>query len=273
MGSNNAASGYGDLLLNTTGTDNNAEGANALRNNTTGSGNSASGRDALLNNAGGARNVGMGVSALRSNTGGNGNTALGYGAGQNLTGTNNLDLANSGMSGESGTIRIGTDGNQTAAFMAGISGSSITGPTQQVVVNAKGQLGTATASSAALKADIKPLVSTASLLRLKPVSYRYKGQQGRQYGLIAEQVAKVLPGLVRFNRKGKATGVNYDELPPLLLALAQREHGALGRLRHQMGDQAANNRRLRLRVAAQGRQLREFSREMAQLRGQVAKGH
>jgi len=43
------------------------------------------------------------------------------GAGQNLTtGSNNIDLANPGVAGESGTVRIGTDANQSAAYLAEI---------------------------------------------------------------------------------------------------------------------------------------------------------
>src|SRR5216110_3455068 len=72
---------------------------------------------------------------------------LGSGAGQSLTGgSNNLDIANSGVAGESGKIRIGTSGTQTAAFLAGVSGTSIPGPTEPVLVNSAGQLGTASLS-------------------------------------------------------------------------------------------------------------------------------
>ena len=42
----------------------------------------------------------------------------------------------------------GTPGTQTAAFLAGVSGVPIAGPTQTVLVNSSGQLGTAISSSA-----------------------------------------------------------------------------------------------------------------------------
>ena len=74
--------------------------------------------------------------------------AFGSGAGANLTtGNDNVDIANAGVVGESGAIRIGTSGQQTAAFLQGVSGTSIPGPTQVVRVNANGQLGTGTAAS------------------------------------------------------------------------------------------------------------------------------
>jgi hypothetical protein len=58
-------------------------------------------------------------------------------------------------------IRVGT--KQTKAFLAGISGTSIAGPTQPVLVNANGQLGTATAASAKSSAA-KPLSATVARL-------------------------------------------------------------------------------------------------------------
>jgi hypothetical protein len=41
------------------------------------------------------------------------------------------------------TIRIGTEGAQKRAFLAGVSGRSISGTATPVLVNGKGQLGTA----------------------------------------------------------------------------------------------------------------------------------
>ena len=45
-----------------------------------------------------------------------------------------------------------------------------------------------------------------------------------QAGLIAEEVAKVYPELVIRDEKGRIDGVRYDELAPMLLNEAQREH-------------------------------------------------
>ena len=116
--------------------------------------------------------------------------------------------------------------------MAGVNGVSITGPTKPVLVNSSGQLGTATASSARLKTDIRSLDSIAieRVLALDPVSYRYKTGSGqRQYGLLAEQVAKLFPALAQYDEHGKASGVYYQELSVLLLAQARRQHRRLQR--------------------------------------------
>jgi hypothetical protein len=45
-------------------------------------------------------------------------------------------------------MRIGTDGTQTATYVAGISGTTLSGATQPVVVKSNGQLGVAPAASA-----------------------------------------------------------------------------------------------------------------------------
>jgi len=71
---------------------------------------------------------------------------LGYQAGVNLTtGDNNIDIGNSGLAGEANTIRIGTSGTQTNAFIAGISGVTVTG--NPVVIDNSGHLGTADIST------------------------------------------------------------------------------------------------------------------------------
>ena len=80
---------------------------------------------------------------------------MGFAAGSLLTtGSNNVDVGNFGIAGESNTIRIGTTGTQAATFIAGISGVAISGAA--VVVNAGGQLGVA-ASSVRFKDKIKPM--------------------------------------------------------------------------------------------------------------------
>src|SRR5439155_2260568 len=58
------------------------------------------------------------------------------------TGDYNIDIGNEGNSGEANTIRIGKAGQQAATFIAGISGTTVSGGLI-VVIDANGQLGTA----------------------------------------------------------------------------------------------------------------------------------
>jgi len=110
--------------------------------------------------------------------------ALGYGAGAALTtGSSNIDIGAAGAAGESGKIRIGTAGTQTATFIAGISGAVVTGAA--VYVTTAGQLGVL-ASSERYKTAVAPMASTTGRLKeLRPVTFRLKTdpKAGRQYGL------------------------------------------------------------------------------------------
>ena len=158
-GNANLASGTSAMFSNTVGHNNVATGFPTLNLNTTGRFNVASGSKALLRNTAGHDNTALGYLALDSNKAGDNNVALGSGAGGNLTtGNDNVDIANPGVAGESGKIRIGTAGAQNAAYVAGITGTSIPGPAQSVVVNAQGQLGTAssfTKSGPSLRAKVR----------------------------------------------------------------------------------------------------------------------
>src|SRR5437773_9060846 len=96
---------------------------------------------ALQTNTPGVQNIAVGSFALDNNTSGSYNISLGYYAGLNLTtGNNNIDIGNLGVAGEANTIRIGTAGTQTAAYIAGIAGVTVTG--NPVVIDGSGHLGT-----------------------------------------------------------------------------------------------------------------------------------
>jgi hypothetical protein len=243
IGGGNTAGGAGALFSITSGLDNTANGAQALYSDTAGSFNTATGYATLGNTIGGNLNTATGNQALTSNTGGTGNTAdgtnslwlnttgnyntaLGYYAGSNLsTGSYNIDIGNNGVAGESGTIRIGTT-NQTATFIAGINGTPVSGTA--VVVDANGQLGVAP-SSARFKNEIKPMdKASEAVLGLKPVTFHYKEEvdpkQVPQFGLVAEEVAKVDPDLVARDSNGKVYTVRYDAVNAMLLNEFLKEH-------------------------------------------------
>ena len=135
-------------------------------------------------------------------------------------------------------IRIGTQGTQSAAYLAGVRGVNVTGGVP-VMVTATGQLGVVS-SSRRYKEDIQAMGDTSDrLLKLRPVTFRYKkadesGQKPEQYGLIAEDVAKVMPELVIYNEEGQPETVAYQTLTPLLLNELQREHNLLQQERAEL---------------------------------------
>jgi Chaperone of endosialidase len=234
------------------GTGNVAYGSFSLLSLTTGSSNSALGDSALMANAGGGSNTAVGANALSKNTTGNGNVALGAGAGSNIVaGSHNVDVGNTAPGDESNTIRIGDTAVQTAAFIAGINGATSSSGTA-VFVNASGQLGTTT-SSLRFKQDVRDMgEASGDLMKLRPVTFRYTpgqddGSQLLQYGLIAEEVAQVYPGLVQLDAAGKPLAVRYHFVNAMLLNEVQRQHRTIE-------DQRAKMAELEARLADQRRQ-------------------
>jgi len=97
-----------------------------------------------------------------------------------------------------------------------------------VGVNAQGQLGVRS-SSARFKEAIKPMgEQSEAILSLRPVSFRYKKELDpsgeAQFGLVAEEVAKVAPELVVRDEQGKPLSVRYDEVNAMLLNEFLKEH-------------------------------------------------
>ena len=237
-GADNTASGGAALELNTTGGGNTATGAHALELNTTGSFNTASGERALLSNTTGNDNTAKGVDALFSNTTGSNNIGIGLGAGGSLTtGDNNIDIYDPGVAAEANTIRIGTQGTQTATFIAGIFGTPKIKKACGVVVEPTGQVG-CVKSSARYKRDIRDMGDASDkLMRLRPVTFRYKADSTgiQQYGLVAEEVEKLYPELVIDGADGKPETVEYQVLPAMLLNEVQKLARENARLVEQVG--------------------------------------
>jgi hypothetical protein len=239
-GEGNTATGYQALLSNMTGNGNTADGFQALLSNTA-SGNTAHGALALFGNTAGNFNTAIGANALLHNTMGSSNTAVGRNAlvnatasgnialgtqagGDLTTGGNNIDIGNTGVAGESDTIRIGSV--QTKTFIAGIRGVTTINPAIPVLIDTVGQLGTAS-SSRRFKKHIKPMdQASESIHALKPVTFHYKNDNAGtpQFGLIAEEVAEVNPDLVVRDENGEIYTVRYDAVNAMLLNEFLKEH-------------------------------------------------
>jgi hypothetical protein len=242
-GRENTATGGAALISNTAGKHNTATGVGALTNNTISNNNTASGHSALYSNSTGFNNTADGNRALFNNATGSSNIALGEGAGENLTiGHHNIDVGNHGVVAEANTIRIGTVGDQTATFIAGISGATV--PTGvAVIVDNSGHLGTTT-SSARFKQNIKPMdKASEAILALKPVTFRYKHEldpEGiAQFGLVAEEVEKVNPDLVARDDDGKPYSVRYEAVNAMLLNEFLKEHRKVEQLEKQIAALSA----------------------------------
>ena len=246
-GSNNAAYGFDALQLNKKGSNNTAVGSESLRLNKHGENNTCFGYTSLYN-CEGNNNTAIGTSAGMNNRSGSNNIALGVNAGINLTtGDNNIDIGNVGFMKEANHIRIGTVGTQIHTFIAGISRATV--PTGvAVIVDADGHLGTTT-SSARYKEAIKPMdKASEAILALKPVTFHYNHEldpkRVPQFGLVAEDVAKINPDLVARDDEGKLYTVRYEAVNAMLLNEFLKEH-------RKVEEQQATIAELKLTVAQQ----------------------
>jgi hypothetical protein len=245
----NTALGSGAMPSNTTGSANTVVGVNVLNLNTTGGSNTAVGFMALFGNGTGNNNTTVGANSMSNTTSGSNNIALGYLAGRNITsGSNNIDIGTSPSSNESNTIRIGTTGTQTAAFLAGVNGVTVSSGSA-VFIDSAGKLGTIT-SSLRFKEDVADMADASdALMQLRPVTFHYKagvddGSRLLQYGLVAEEVAKVYPDLVQYDDKGKPFTVRYHAINAMLLNELQKQHGTIEEQKAQLEQQEARIKRL-----------------------------
>ena len=269
--SNNTATGYNALFNNTAGNNNTAIGSFAMQGNAsiqiTGDNNTASGYFALASDTTGTNNTAIGGNALINNTSGSDNIALGHSAGVNLsTESNNIDVGNTGVAGDSGFIRIGTAGRQTATFIAGIRESPITGA-MSVGINAAGQLGVR-GSSARFKKDVKPMGrESEAIFALRPVTFHYReeldpnGEQ--QFGLVAEEVEKIDPELVTRDANGKLFTVRYEVVDAMLLNEFLKEHRKNEKQESKIEEQEAKIARQQKEIDALTATIQKVSAQLA----------
>jgi len=229
----NTAIGDSTLLNNTEGFGNTATGVTALRNNTTGIFNTAIGNSALAANFNGQSNTALGTGALESNTSGSGNTALGQGAGGGVTTAGGVTCIGAGIGG--GNV----DNTTWIGNVFGVTTQS--GTTAPVIVSNDGQLGTVV-SSERFKKDIAAMNNASNaILSLRPVTFHYKTDTKgtAQFGLIAEEVAKVNPELVLLDKEGKPYTVRYDAVNAMLLNEFLKERRAFVDEQRKVQEQGA----------------------------------
>ncbi len=254
-GSANTASGRVALYYNTTGYNNTACGALALRSNTSGYNNTACGYVALFNNTTGSSNVAVGFEAGRyagssgytpnetssnsvyigaeTRAGADGITneiVIGYGAVGN--GSNTATYGNGSMARHifpAGNVGIGTTSPDVTLDVAGnIELSMSTGTGTAVVAVTGGSNGgtyrlALQSSSRRYKTDIRDLkLGLETVLRMRPVTYRWKNGGQQDIGFIAEEVEEVDPILVNYFN-GVVESVRYSQYVAVLTKAIQEQ--------------------------------------------------
>lgn len=287
-GHDNTASGTFALFNNLGGRWNTAVGVEALGSNFAGDQNTAIGVNALVGNTYGVRNTAVGVEALFANLDGSYNTAVGYRALHSLngsfTGFNTAvgDFALYNDTSGGGNVGLGnnaglnvTTANNVICIGTGIQGANVSDScyignifgqnsfeSTAVFVNALGKLGT-NPSSRRFKEDIKPMnKASEAILALKPVTFHYKtdGQGRPQFGLIAEEVAKVNSDLVVRDKEEKPYTVRYDQVNAMLLNEFLKDH-------KKLEEQQATIAQLK---SAVGQQQNRFESKLAEQQNQIA---
>jgi hypothetical protein len=285
-GDANTAIGVGALSSNIDGNGNTATGVLALSANQHSSSNTAYGFTALQNNLA-INNTAMGAGALHLSVGGGNNTAVGFNAlGSEVNGISNVAVGSGALANaiHGFNIAVGTDAGSAVTTAIGViaighlgadvGGScfigNIRGVTTNiadaipVVIDSFGQLGTLS-SSQRFKKDIKPMEGgSGSVLDLKPVTFHYKNDESNipQFGLIAEEVAKVNADLVTRDKNGEIYTVRYDAVNVMLLNEFVKEHrkveeleAAVAELAATVNEQTAELRRVSGQVNHSGAEL------------------
>jgi len=244
----NTAIGLSALRSDTTGSRNTANGVNALRFNETGISNTAIGTNALLANTA-SNNTAIGDSALFGNASGSDNTAIGFFAGHNISGNGNVCIGEGvlGVRDVNDTTWIRNVNTTVQPVAAGVDAVTVR--------LSDGRVGHPV-SSRRYKEDIKPMdKASEALYQLKPVTYRYKkdidSSQSLDYGLFAEDVAKINPELAIRDGNGQIESVRYNAVNAMLLNEFLKEHRKVEEQNRKIEEQEATISQLKSAAAKQ----------------------
>jgi hypothetical protein len=242
------------------GVQNTADGVVALSSNIDGSDNSAFGWGALTSNTTGSENTAVGSNALAKDVEGSNNTAIGSGAGANVQTASDVICIGAGV--------YGADVGNTCFIGSIRDVETQNADAIPVLIDSAGQLGTA-GSSAKFKKEIKPMdKASEAILALQPVTFQYKKDKIDipQFGLIAEEVAKVNPNLVVRDKNGEIYTVRYDAVNAMLLNEFLKEHRKVDALQASFAQQ---RRDFQATVAQQQKQIEAVTAGLQKVSSQL----
>ena len=244
----NTAVGAYALRDNDTGELNTAVGDSALQSNISGSSNTAIGSNALFLNASASNNTALGARALQNTSTGGNNVAIGCEAGQNATGNGNVFIGYQAGQNEAGSNKLYIDNSNIAPNVGPpATGPLIYGDFSTGIVQINGRLGIGTAPSATghrltlpntgdlggrgianqwtiysslrWKENITSIPDVLEKVqKLRGVTYTRKDNKKKEVGMIAEEVGKIFPEIVDYEKNGTdAIGMSYDRLVAVLV--------------------------------------------------------
>jgi hypothetical protein len=117
--------------------------------------------------------------------------------------------------------------------------------------------------------------ASEAILALKPVTFHYRSDEAdtAQFGLIAEEVAKVNPDLVVRDKNGEIYTVRYDAINAMLLNEFLKEHQKVEEQEHTMQTQEATIAQLRQdfqsKLADQQKQIEVLASDVTKVTNQL----
>ena len=95
-----------------------------------------------------------------------------------------------------------------------------------------------TYSTRRLKKNIKPLENSLNIVtNLQGVEFRWKDTNRLDYGFIAEDVGKTLPGVVQWDENGKdALSMDYMKIISFLVEAVKQQQEQIKELKHLVGE-------------------------------------
>lgn len=100
-------------------------------------------------------------------------------------------------------------------------------------------------SSLRYKKNINTFAGGLNLLnQLRPVSFDWKANDKHDFGLVAEEVAKVEPLLVTYNKHGEVEGVKYERLGVVLINAIREQQAQIDELRRMISTLEQQNKNL-----------------------------
>ena len=115
--------------------------------------------------------------------------------------------------------------------------------------------------------------ASEDLLALKPVTFHYKSDKTNrpEFGLIAEEVAKVNPDLVVRDENGQIYTVRYEAVNAMLLNEFLKEHKKVQELKSTAAKQEATIANLRSTIAQQQKGMDAVTARLDEQAAQIQK--
>jgi len=218
---------------------------------------------------------------MSNNTGSN-NTALGYNAGPDSNSTN-LDYATAIGAGAvvsaSNSLVLGGPLGSSSMVKVGI-GTATPSHVFTIAQGAGKAIGDGwmTYSSRRWKTNIQTLADALTKVeQLRGVSYVLKDSGKREIGVVAEEVGKVVPEVVTYEKNGQdAQGVDYSRLTALLIEAVKQQQRQIVAQRKQIALQQSQIRQQQrltnaeeLEIGAQRQLMNTQQREIVDLNRKV----